>query len=130
MADYDLNKISPALIAEAAHMGDEIANEIWENAGNYIGTAIANTIVTINPTRIVISGGVSAAGELLLKLASWVWLNGHPCKTSSAQNLLIFWNPNSKNQWSPQLSVSKKVSIIDHSAQSQVIVSHMQATHQ
>jgi glucokinase len=67
LADYDLNKITPKLIAEAAQHGDEIASQIWEDVGHYIGTAVANTIVTFNPTRIVISGGVASAGELLLK---------------------------------------------------------------
>ena len=66
LAGYDLNKITPELIAEAAHQGDEIAKEIWENAGHYIGTGIANTLVTIGPRRVVLSGGVAAAGELLL----------------------------------------------------------------
>jgi glucokinase len=66
LADYDLNKITPKLIAQAANMGDEIANEIWENAGHYIGTGVANAIVTFGPRRVVISGGVAAAGDLLL----------------------------------------------------------------
>lgn len=67
LSDYDLNKITPALIAKAANMGDEVAIQIWEDAGHYIGTGIAAAIVTFNPTRIVISGGVAAAGELLLQ---------------------------------------------------------------
>jgi glucokinase len=66
LADYDLNKITPELIANAAKMDDEIAKEIWENAGHYIGTGIANTLVTLAPHLVVISGGVAAAGELLL----------------------------------------------------------------
>jgi glucokinase len=66
MADYDLNKITPELIAEAAQLDDEIAKEIWENAGHYIGTGIANTLVAFGPRRVVLSGGVAAAGELLL----------------------------------------------------------------
>lgn len=66
LAGYDLNKISPELIAEAANQGDEIAKDIWERAGHYIGTAVSNAIVTFGPRRIVISGGVAAAGDLLL----------------------------------------------------------------
>ncbi|HAY83893.1 MAG TPA: ROK family protein [Chloroflexi bacterium] len=66
LAGYDLNKITPELIAEAAHREDEIAKEIWENAGHYLGTGIANTLVTIAPRLVVLSGGVAAAGELLL----------------------------------------------------------------
>jgi glucokinase len=66
LADFDLNKITPELIAEAATKGDEIAKEIWEKAGYYIGTGISNAIVTFGPRRVVISGGVSAVGDLLL----------------------------------------------------------------
>ena len=66
LANYDLNNITPELIAEAANQGDEIAKDIWERAGHYIGTGVSNAIVTFGPRRIVISGGVSAAGELLL----------------------------------------------------------------
>ena len=66
LADLDLNKITPELICNAAKQGDEIANEIWEMAGHYIGTGVSNAIVTFGPSRIVISGGVAAAGDLLL----------------------------------------------------------------
>ncbi len=64
--DYDLNKISPRVVAEAAEAGDEIAREIWDRAGHYLGTAIANVMVAFGPRRVVLSGGVAAAGELLL----------------------------------------------------------------
>jgi len=66
LAKLDLNKITPELIAQAANQGDEIANEIWEIAGQCIGTGVSNAIVTFGPSRVVISGGVAAAGDLLL----------------------------------------------------------------
>ncbi len=66
MVDYDLNKITPKIIARAAEAGDEIALEIWEKVGRYLGTAIANICIAIGPQRVVLSGGVAAAGDLLL----------------------------------------------------------------
>jgi glucokinase len=66
MAGFDLNKITTKLIADAALQGDEIASRIWEDAGHYIGTGIANILVSLAPDKIVISGGVAAAGDLLL----------------------------------------------------------------
>ena len=66
LCDYDMNRISPELIAEAAEAGDEIAKEIYEQAGYYIGIAAANTCASIGPRRIIIAGGVAQAGELLL----------------------------------------------------------------
>jgi glucokinase len=66
LCGYDLNRITPALIAQAAESGDEIAKEIYEHAGYYIGIAAANICTIIGPKRIIIGGGVAQAGELLL----------------------------------------------------------------
>ena len=66
LCDHDLNRIDTKLIAEAAISGDKVAQDIWESAGYYLGIGVANIIITTGPSRIVISGGVSAAGELLL----------------------------------------------------------------
>ena len=66
MANFDLNRITPKLIADAALQGDEIACRIWGDAGHYIGTGIANILVTLAPNKVVISGGVAAAGDLLI----------------------------------------------------------------
>lgn len=67
LVDYDLNKITPKIVAQAAEMGDEVAQEIWDRAGHYLGTGISNVLVSIGPERVVLSGGVAEAGELLLK---------------------------------------------------------------
>lgn len=64
---YDLNRITPELIAKAAQGGDEIAMDIYEKAGFYIGIAAANICASIGPRRIIIGGGVAQAGDLLLK---------------------------------------------------------------
>jgi glucokinase len=66
LCEYDLNHITPELIAQAAEVGDEIAKDIYEKAGFYIGIAAANVCASIGPRRIVIGGGVAQAGELLL----------------------------------------------------------------
>jgi glucokinase len=66
LCDYDLNRITPKLIAQAAQGGDEIANEIYEKAGFYIGIAASNICASIGPRRIILAGGVARAGELLL----------------------------------------------------------------
>lgn len=67
MAGYDLNKITPQLIAKAAEAGDPIAQEIWETVGEYMGVAILNAALVIGPKIVVVTGGVAAAGDLLLK---------------------------------------------------------------
>jgi len=66
MCEFDLNRITPALIAQAAQTGDEIARDIYQRAGFYIGIAAANVCCSIGPRRIILAGGVAQAGELLL----------------------------------------------------------------
>jgi glucokinase len=66
LCKYDLNKITPELIAKAALEGDETAMEIYERAGFALGIAGANICVSIGPRRIILAGGVSQAGDLLL----------------------------------------------------------------
>lgn len=62
---YDLNKITPEIIAQAANQGDEIAKQILDDAGFYIGIAAANICSVIGPRKIVIAGGVAQLGELI-----------------------------------------------------------------
>ena len=66
LVNFDLNKITPKTIAQAASQGDEVAHNILEEAGFYIGIAAANVCASIGPRKIVIAGGVSRIGEPLL----------------------------------------------------------------
>jgi glucokinase len=67
LVDNDLNRITPAVIAQAAEGGDEIARDIFEQAGYYLGIAMANVMVSVSPQRFIISGGVANAGNLLIE---------------------------------------------------------------
>ena len=49
----------------AAQAGDERARAGLADIGRYLGIGIANMITVISPDRIVLGGGVAAAGELL-----------------------------------------------------------------
>ncbi len=62
----DYNRINAALIAQAAREGDAIAQEIYDRAGEALGKAAATLCVTLSPQRIVLTGGVAQAGDLLL----------------------------------------------------------------
>jgi glucokinase len=42
--DHDLNRITTRVIAEAAHAGDAIAQDIYETAGFCIGIAVSNVL--------------------------------------------------------------------------------------
>lgn len=65
LCEYDLNRITPELIAQAAEAGDEIAGDIYEKAGFYLGVAASSICAAIGPRRIILAGGVSRAGKLL-----------------------------------------------------------------
>ncbi|NOT61307.1 MAG: ROK family protein [Acidobacteria bacterium] len=65
MCQDDLNLITPELVCQAALAGDDIAREIYETAGAAIGYGIANVIIALTPRRIIIGGGVAAAGDLI-----------------------------------------------------------------
>jgi glucokinase len=49
----------------AARAGDARAVQGLADIGRYLGIGIANAIVAISPDRVVIGGGIAAAGELL-----------------------------------------------------------------
>jgi len=50
----------------AARAGDTRAIRGLADTGRYLGIGLANMIVALNPDRVVLGGGVAAAGELLL----------------------------------------------------------------
>lgn len=53
-------------VFDAVREGDTVAGEIAEEFGRYLGYCLANLAAVADPTVIVIGGGVSRAGELLL----------------------------------------------------------------
>jgi glucokinase len=53
-------------IAEAAKSGDTLAVEAFSRAGYYLGLAIANYLMIFNPTIVILGGGVSLTGDLLM----------------------------------------------------------------
>jgi len=65
IVSYDLNKVTPEVISQAAQAGDPVARDIFERAGFYIGIGVANLITIISPQMVVIGGGVAQAGDLL-----------------------------------------------------------------
>ena len=66
LAGFDLNRITPEVVCQAAQQGDPVALEIYERAGTYLGIGVANVVTALAPQRVVIGGGVAQAGELLL----------------------------------------------------------------
>lgn len=60
-------EISAKTVFDALKEGDRAAEEIVEEFGSYLGHAMANLAAVTDPAVIVIGGGVSKAGEILLR---------------------------------------------------------------
>jgi glucokinase-like ROK family protein len=63
----DPTKIMAIDVAQAAQRGDLVAQQILAEAGSYLGIAIASLVNLFNPGMIIIGGGVSQIGDLLLE---------------------------------------------------------------
>jgi len=60
-------EVSAKTVFDAVKAGDELAIEVAEQFGDYLGKGLAAVAGTVNPEIFVIGGGVSKAGEVLLK---------------------------------------------------------------
>jgi glucokinase len=54
-------------VYEAAIKGDKLAREIYEFTGRILGIALANAVMFSSPEAIVLFGGLTKAGDLILK---------------------------------------------------------------
>lgn len=59
-------EVTAKTVFDAVKADDELAKEIAERFGKYLGTALANIAAVVDPEAIVIGGGVSKAGPILL----------------------------------------------------------------
>ncbi|MGT2666194.1 ROK family glucokinase [Streptococcus rifensis] len=58
--------VSAKVIFDLAKAGDDLGQIVYDNFSRYLGIACANIACLLNPSAIVIGGGVSAAGDFLL----------------------------------------------------------------
>ncbi len=59
--------LTPKEMRQAAEAGDEAVRDAIVRAATYIGIGICNVIVTLHPDMIILGGGVSAIGPLLIE---------------------------------------------------------------
>lgn len=60
-------EVTSKIVFDLAKNDDYLANEVVDQVAFYLGYASANLANTLNPSAIVIGGGVSAAGPFLLE---------------------------------------------------------------
>ncbi|HEY3247738.1 MAG TPA: ROK family protein [bacterium] len=65
-AGGEITNITARVVAEAAAAGDEVAAEVFHRAATYVGVGVANLLNLLNPALVILGGGVSNAGALLL----------------------------------------------------------------
>jgi len=63
----DPARVTAKLVSEAAAQGDDQARSLYDEAGTYIGRAVADMLSLLNPEVIILGGGVARAGDLLLE---------------------------------------------------------------
>ncbi|MFS0635887.1 ROK family glucokinase [Mesobacillus foraminis] len=62
----EYGQVSAKDVFDAARNGEKSALEVIENVASHLGVALANIANTLNPEKIVLGGGVSRAGDILL----------------------------------------------------------------
>lgn len=56
--------VTAAEVAKRARRGDELAIQVYKDEGVYLGRAIAAAVNVVNPSKVVIGGGVSESFDL------------------------------------------------------------------
>lgn len=83
LRDVPTDQLDSKAVYEAAIQGDKVALEIFEFTGKILGLALANAIMFSSPEAIVLFGGLTKAGDLILK----------PTKQHMEENLIqVFQN--------------------------------------
>ena len=83
LRNYSINELTSESVYQCALKGDNIANNIFQFTGQILGESLANFVMFSSPETIVLFGGLTKAGNLLL----------NPTKKYMEANLLpIFQN--------------------------------------
>jgi len=66
LRNYSIDDLTSQTVYECAIKGDKIANRIFEFTGQILGEALANFVMFSSPEVIVLFGGLTKAGDLIL----------------------------------------------------------------
>jgi glucokinase len=65
----DPEKLTGPMVTEAASAGDPVALAAFAEVGEWLGVGVANLVAAFDPEIVVVGGGLSGAGDLLLEPA-------------------------------------------------------------
>ncbi len=66
LRSYSFDTLTGKEISEAAHQGDEIALQAFEQTAKILGSKMADTVAHLEPEAFILTGGLSHAGDLFL----------------------------------------------------------------
>jgi glucokinase len=67
LRNYPHDEIDSRVVYDCAIQGDAIAKEVYEYTGAILGLALANFVMFSSPQAIILFGGMTKAGDLILK---------------------------------------------------------------
>lgn len=83
LRDVPQDQLDSKKVYDAAMAGDQLAKDIFDFTGKILGLALANFVMFSSPSAIVLFGGLTKAGDLILK----------PTRESMEANLIqVFQN--------------------------------------
>lgn len=82
------DRVTAKDVLDAAKEGDELALEVTETVGYYLGVALATASMIVDPEVFVIGGGVSRAGQFLLDVIRKYYEQFTPISKNKARIVL------------------------------------------
>lgn len=67
LRNADMESLDAKLVYDAAIQGDKLAMQIFEFTGKILGMALANAVMFSSPEAIILFGGLTKSGDLILK---------------------------------------------------------------
>lgn len=64
-----VERLTGPMVTDAASGGDLVAQQAFAHVGGWLGVGVANLVAALDPDVVVVGGGVSAVGDLLLEPA-------------------------------------------------------------
>jgi glucokinase len=87
-ARRDDEGLTGQLVTALAQAGDPLAQELLADVGRWLGAGIASLVTVLDPAVVVLGGGVTEAGDLLLKPARRAFARTLPAAAHRPQPLL------------------------------------------
>jgi len=63
----DIEDVTAETVVEAVRQNDRLATEIWDETCRYLAIGIGNAVTLLAPEIVIVGGGISMAGELLME---------------------------------------------------------------